>query len=149
MMQEWPKTMATKTKKTPKKTKTAVGARRIAVKAFAVRMKLPADTAQYAVLRKNLGLSQKTFAQLVSSSQRAVARWEAGAKPGELGKRALVELQRLQKALMEIMKKDFIPQWLESPNKALGNFKPLEVIERGEIDRIWSLIYYLKSGEPY
>lgn len=132
-----------------KKAKTATGARRAAVKAFVVHEKLPGDTAQFAVLRRNLGLSQKTFAQLSSSSQRAVARWEAGEKPGELAKRTLVELQRLQKALSEVMKKDFIAQWLENPNKALGGFKPLEVIERGEIDRIWSLIYYLKSGEPY
>lgn len=149
MMQEWSKTMATKIKKAPKQTNTTAGARRIAEKAFALRKKLPEDTAQLAVLRKTLGLSQKTFAQLASSSQRAVARWEAGEKPGELAKRTLVELQRLQKALAEIMKKDFIPQWLENPNKALGSLKPLEVIERGEIDRIWSLIYYLKSGEPY
>lgn len=143
--------METKTikKKTVEYAKTSKSARKAAVEAFVVHGKLPGYGEQYMVLRKNLGLSQKTFASLSSSSQRAVARWEAGEKPGELAKRTLVELQRLHKALTEVMKKDFISEWLENPNQALGGMKPREVIERGEIDRIWSLIYYLKSGEPY
>ena len=143
--------MATKTlkKKTAEYAKNSKSARKAAVKAFVVNEKLPGYRGQFVVLRKNLGLSQKTFASLSSSSQRAVARWDAGEKPGELAKRTLVELQRLHKALTEVMKKDFIAEWLENPNKALGGMKPLEVIERGEIDRIWNLIYYLKSGEPY
>jgi hypothetical protein len=38
------------------------------------------------------------------------------------------------------------PQWLQTPNPAFGELKPLEVIERGEIDRLWSMIFYLESG---
>jgi hypothetical protein len=29
---------------------------------------------------------------------------------------------------------------------AFGELKPLEVIERGEIDRLWNMIFYLESG---
>jgi hypothetical protein len=32
------------------------------------------------------------------------------------------------------------------PNEALGGLKPLEVIERGEIDRLWDMIFCLESG---
>ena len=35
---------------------------------------------------------------------------------------------------------------LEAPNPAFGGLKPLEVIERGEIDRLWNMIFYLESG---
>ncbi len=111
--------------------------------------KAPAAGKQVTDLRKRLGLTQQRFAQLSSSSVRAVARWEGGAKPGERALRTLVELQRLQRALCEVMKKDSVPRWLGAPNRAFGGLKPIEVIERGEIDRIWSLIYRLKSGEPY
>ena len=31
---------------------------------------------------------------------------------------------------------------------AKGGLKPIEVIERGEVDRIWQMIYYLRSGVP-
>jgi hypothetical protein len=34
------------------------------------------------------------------------------------------------------------------PNEAFGGLKPLEVIERGEIDRIWQMIHLLRSGTP-
>jgi hypothetical protein len=33
-------------------------------------------------------------------------------------------------------------------NHAFGGLKPLEVIERGEIDRLWNMVYELRSGMP-
>jgi DNA-binding transcriptional regulator YiaG len=143
--------MATRvtTRKKASRARPALKARKTAAQAFSVRGKSTSYRTELTDLRRKLGISQKAFALLSSSSQRAVARWEAGEKPGEHAKRTLVELQRLQKALAVVMKKDSIPEWLEIPNKALGGLKPLEVIQRGEIDRIWSLIYYLQSGEPF
>lgn len=38
------------------------------------------------------------------------------------------------------------PERLETPNPALDGLKPLEVIERGEIDPLWNMIFYLESG---
>ena len=46
------------------------------------------------------------------------------------------------------MKPAFIPQWLHTPNEAFDGLKPLEVIEREHIDRIWRMIFYLESGMP-
>ena len=31
----------------------------------------------------------------------------------------------------------------------IDNLKPLEVIERGETDRIWRIIYDLEAGEAF
>jgi hypothetical protein len=31
-------------------------------------------------------------------------------------------------------------------NEAFGGLKPLKVIERGEVDRLWTMIYHLESG---
>ncbi len=36
--------------------------------------------------------------------------------------------------------------WLKAPNPAFGGSQPLQVIERGEIDRLWRMIYFLESG---
>jgi hypothetical protein len=41
---------------------------------------------------------------------------------------------------------DAISSWLDTPNEAFDGLKPLEVIERGEIDRLWNMIFYLESG---
>lgn len=58
------------------------------------------------------------------------------------------ELCRLQEGLARVMKPAFIPQWLHTPNEAFEGLKPLEVIERGQINRIWRMLFYLESGVP-
>jgi hypothetical protein len=35
-----------------------------------------------------------------------------------------------------------------TPNDAFDGLKPLEVIECGEVDRIWQMIIILRSGVP-
>jgi Protein of unknown function (DUF2384) len=44
------------------------------------------------------------------------------------------------------MKPEFIAEWLSTPNEEFDGLKPLEVIERGEMDRLWDMIFYLESG---
>jgi hypothetical protein len=46
------------------------------------------------------------------------------------------------------MEAEAIGDWLETPNPAFERLKPLEVIERGEIDRVWQMIFLLESGDP-
>jgi len=58
------------------------------------------------------------------------------------------ELQRVKEALAGIMKPTYIGEWLQRPNSAFAEFTPLEVMERGEVDRIWRMIHLLESGEP-
>jgi hypothetical protein len=55
------------------------------------------------------------------------------------------EIERLLDILARAVKSEAIPQWLDTPNKAFDGLKPLEVIERGEIDRLWKMLFYLES----
>ena len=121
----------------------------MAMEAFSSTLQSRSFAEQLMDLRKKLGITQKTFAQLASSSQRAVARWEAGEKPGDQMKRTLAELRRLYSGLSGVMKGDSIAEWLSIPNPAFDNLKPIEVIERGESDRLWKMIYYLEAGEAF
>ena len=41
-----------------------------------------------------------------------------------------------------------IGPWLLQPNPAFDGSTPLQVIERGESDRLWRMIYELESGQP-
>jgi len=54
----------------------------------------------------------------------------------------------LYKALGKVVKRESIGRWLENPQDAFDGSTPLQVIERGEIDRLWRMIYRLESGEP-
>lgn len=66
----------------------------------------------------------------------------------EPGRQSMKQLQRLQKGLAGVMDKQYIAEWLQTPNPAFDNLKPIEVIERGEIDRIWRMIFYVESRMP-
>jgi hypothetical protein len=99
-----------------------------------------------AALRAKLCLPRKTFSRLTGFSERAIVEWEKGKAIREPGLRRMREIERLQDRLAEVVQPESIPQWLETPNPAFEGLKPLEVIERGEIDRLWTMIFYLESG---
>ena len=99
-------------------------------------------------LRTDLGVSRRIFARLLASSERALADWEAGKDPGEMAAQLINDVRRLVAALAGVMEKEFVGTWLQEPNEAFSGLKPLEVIERGEIDRIGRALFYLESGIP-
>jgi hypothetical protein len=99
-------------------------------------------------VRGRLGLSRKLFSRLAGFSERAIADWESGKPVSEPGLRRIRELDRFRERLAEVVAAEAIPAWLDTPNAAFDGLKPLEVIERGEIDRLWNMIFYLESGLP-
>ena len=54
--------------------------------------------------------------------------------------------ERLCEALGKIMKSDHVGTWLDTPNDAFSGLKPLDLIERGEMDRLWRMIFEIESG---
>lgn len=77
-----------------------------------------------------------------------MSSWTApsSGEPDEPGLRRIRESERFRARLGEIVEPQEIARWLDTPNDAFGGLKPLEVIERGEIDRLWNMIFYLESG---
>jgi transcriptional regulator with XRE-family HTH domain len=100
-----------------------------------------------ASLRQSLGLTRKMFSRLTGYSERAIAEWESGKEQSDSSRQRLTEIHRLRQALVDVIPPEQVGTWLLAPNDALDGFKPLEVIERGEIDRIWRLIYLLETDE--
>ena len=86
--------------------------------------------------------------RLTGYSLRSVDKWASGEKPGKAAQKQLTELVRLFDALAEIMEPDYIGEWLKTPNPAFEGSTPLQVIERGESDRLWRMLYLIESGEP-
>ena len=100
-------------------------------------------------LRQEMGLTRADFARIVGLSERSVATWEAGADLKESSLRTIIEIGRLYTRLHESFPTpEQLSAWLKTPNPAFGGSQPLQVIERGEIDRIWRMIYFLESGSP-
>jgi transcriptional regulator with XRE-family HTH domain len=97
-------------------------------------------------VRAALGLSRKLFSRLAGFSERAIAGWETGEPISDPGARRIRELERFQERLAEVIEPESIALWLVTPNDAFDALKPLEVVERGEIDRLWNMIFYVESG---
>ncbi len=99
-------------------------------------------------LAAKFGLRQDTVSRVTGFSLRAVADWTKGKTPSHSVRRALVEMDRLLDSLGRLMKPEDVGPWLKAPNPALDGSSPVQVIERGQSDRIWRLLYFLESGEP-
>lgn len=105
--------------------------------------------APLADLRSRLRLARPLFSRLLGYSERAVADWEAGRKaPSPGAARRIEELRRLELQLARLMDAQAVGVWLSTPNEMLDGLKPIEVVERGEIDRLWRLCWLLESGTP-
>lgn|SRR5262245_23943545 len=96
--------------------------------------------------REELGLNRKQFARLTAASERAVADWEDDQPISSVNQKSLREAERLCRALKRIMKPDHVGEWLDTPNEAFSGLKPLDLIERGEMDRLWRMIFEVESG---
>ena len=93
-------------------------------------------------------MPQPIVVRLTGFSPRSVAKWSEGVPPSLKQEKALVEMDRLLDGLARVMQPEQVAQWLKSPNSAFDGSTPLQVVERGEIDRIWRMLYDLESGQP-
>jgi len=94
---------------------------------------------------------QQNLSRLSGFSLRSIANYKKR-RGGRLlngpVERKISELDRLKDALATVMRPAAVPGWLNTPNPAFDALKPLEVIERGQMDRIWRMIHILESGSP-
>jgi len=93
-------------------------------------------------------LSHDTLTRMTGFSLRAVSNWAQGARPSVSTARRLTETKRLFSALERLVPPEVVGLWLKEPNPAFDGSTPLQVIERGETDRIWRMVHELESGEP-
>jgi DNA-binding transcriptional regulator YiaG len=106
------------------------------------------DSADVNALCETYKLRREELGRLTGFSLRALAEWASGKLPSQPAKRRLQEVRRLLDALAEIVKRESIPRWLHQPNQAFDRLTPLQVIELGEIDRLWAMVHDLRSGQP-
>ena len=99
-------------------------------------------------LRDRLQMPRVVFGRVVNVSERTIAKVEStAAQVGKL-RRPYNEIFRLYQALSEVVEPETLGAWFMAPNEAFEGLKPIEVIERGEIDRLWEMVFRLRSGMP-
>ena len=124
-------------------TRTRVGSKRKPAPASR-RRQTPAN--ELRDLRHRYGLSQALLSRLLDVSLRTLSGAESTATVRPQVRRSVAQAVRLCDALGEAMQPAFVGQWLDQPNEMLGNLKPVEAIERGQIDLVWQVVEGLRSG---
>lgn len=100
-------------------------------------------------LQDRYGFTQPEIGRLSGYAPRSIANWLGGKKVAPPARQKFTELDRLLSALETLVQEaSEVADWLDEPNKAFEGSTPMQVIERGESDRIWRMIYFLESGEP-
>jgi DNA-binding XRE family transcriptional regulator len=99
-------------------------------------------------LRDRLAMTRPMFGRVVNVSERTIADAEAGKDAAKKLMRTYNEVYRLCDALSEVVDREALGLWFQTPNDAFDGLKPIEVIERGEIDRLWNMVFQLQTGMP-
>jgi DNA-binding transcriptional regulator YiaG len=97
-------------------------------------------------LSRAYNLSNEALSRVTGASPRTVSYWNAGAAPQRSSAQKLREVTRLFDALSDIIKAKAIGPWLQRPNDAFDGSTPLQVMERGENDRLWRMIWQIREG---
>jgi hypothetical protein len=126
-----------------KKSGAKMAARSVAASSMSVT---PSETADVRRLSRTYKLSNEVVSRVTGASPRTVSYWNAGTPPQRSSTQKIKEVTRLFDALADIIKGSVIGEWLQRPNKQFDGSTPLQVIERGETDRLWRMIWQLREG---
>ncbi len=106
----------------------------------------PAGSLDVRRLSRTYNLSNEAVSRVTGASPRTVSYWNAGTPPQRSSAQKIKEVTRLFDALAGIIKAKAIGEWMQRPNKQFDGSTPLQVIERGETDRLWQMIWQLREG---
>ena len=105
-----------------------------------------AETNSVAALREKLGVTQRVMATLLGVTERTLNTLEAGGELSPAVQRWLTEITRLYAELATVVKPAAIGKWLIKPNDAFDGHSAADLITGGKIDRLWKMIFMLRSG---
>jgi hypothetical protein len=103
-------------------------------------------TEQLASLAKEAGMNYDMLAKALSVSRRSISGWLSGQEPERINRVRINEFGRLVGELSTIIKPEKLKSWWNQPVANFAGSTPLQVLERGETDRIWRMIWEIREG---
>jgi transcriptional regulator with XRE-family HTH domain len=110
--------------------------------------KAKSDALTLTELRSLLGWSRTQMARVMNASDRAIVNWEAGHPVSAVYAAKLREIQNLINELKQLMRPEEIGSWLLTEMEEFQGRTPADLISRGETGRLWTSLFYLRSGMP-
>lgn len=97
--------------------------------------------------RREIGIPRDVFARVADCSIRTLATYEKQPALPDTVRRQVSEAVRLLQALQELVGEDAaLKEWLRTANPAFENRTPLELIQKGESDRLWRMVHQVRFG---
>jgi len=104
-------------------------------------------TEQLSSLAKEAGMNYDMLAKALSVSRRSISGWLSGQEPERINRVRINEFGRLVGELSTIIKPEKLKSWWNQPVANFAGSTPLQVLERGETDRIWRMIWEIREGK--
>jgi hypothetical protein len=101
---------------------------------------------QLPALAKEAGMNYDMLAKALSVSRRSISGWLSGQEPERINRVRINEFGRLVAELRSIIKPENLKTWWYQPVESFGGSTPLQVLERGETDRLWRMIWEIREG---
>jgi len=101
---------------------------------------------QLSSLAKEAGMNYDMLAKALSVSRRSISGWLSGQEPERINRVRINEFGRLVAELRIIIRPEKLKSWWNQPVANFGGSTPLQVLERGETDRIWRMIWEIDEG---
>jgi transcriptional regulator with XRE-family HTH domain len=103
--------------------------------------------AEMVALRKRLGLAQTEMAEAFGVTARTLQSWEKGIGTSQL-KRKMRDLTELTTLMDEYISAPREQEWLSTPQRALQNKTPRELIARGRVRDLIVEFLRMREGQP-
>ena len=103
-------------------------------------------TEQVSILAKEAGMNYDMLAKALSVSRRSISGWLSGQEPERINRVRINEFGRLVTELRTIIQPEKLKSWWNQPASNFGGSTPLQVLERGEADRLWRMIWEIREG---
>jgi hypothetical protein len=101
---------------------------------------------QLALLASEAGMNYDMLARALSVSRRSISGWLSGREPERINRTRINEFGRLAAELRTIIGPEKLKTWWNQPVSNFAGSTPLQVLERGETDRIWRMIWEIREG---
>jgi transcriptional regulator with XRE-family HTH domain len=98
-------------------------------------------------IQSAVAISARELAQLLGTTPETVSRWRGGkTEPQPRTRDSLLQLEWLVGELRELYEPSEAHLWLFAKHKLLSGQRPVDLIERGETEKVLQIIAQLKDG---
>ncbi len=96
---------------------------------------------------EDFSISIETLARFLNTTSRTVMRWKKeGIKPSLHHRERLEKIAYIDRRLRQVLKADTIEHWLHAYNDSLGGKRPIDLLAKGQYDKLLSAIAQLEEG---